>query len=64
MNPTMTHLPLAFSEILFDLSADRLVDVLVQGGVSSNPDTERRQGTFHWQNGPLHSVLLYRQKSF
>lgn len=33
-----TYLPFALCEILLDLRADRLVDVLIQGGVTGDPD--------------------------
>lgn len=39
-NMKVAHLPFALCEILLDLSADRLVDVLVQGCVTSDPGGE------------------------
>lgn len=34
-----TDLPFTFGKVLLDLSADRFVDVLVQSGVSGDPET-------------------------
>ena len=39
----MTYLPLALCKILLDLSTDRLMNVLLQGSIPSNPDTESRR---------------------
>ena len=39
------HPPLALGEVLFDLRADRLMDVLVQGRVACNPSQHRADTT-------------------
>jgi len=36
------HPPLALGEVLLDLGANRLVDVLVQGGVPGDPSEHNR----------------------
>lgn len=38
-----THLPLAFGKVLLDLSTDRLMDVLIQSCVSSDPDKDEKK---------------------
>lgn len=39
---SQTYLPLALCKILLDLRADRLVDVLIQGGVACDPAEDKR----------------------
>ena len=57
-----THLPLAFSKVLFDLSADGLVDVLVQRGVPTDPaeapttSQPNQRGQHHKPNSQIHNA--------
>lgn len=37
------YLPLALCKVFLDLSTDRLMNVLLQGGIPSNPDTQSRK---------------------
>ena len=42
MQEIRTYSPLAFGEVLPDLGADRLVDVLAEGCVTSDPETKAK----------------------